>query len=210
MHPPLEEAKTYDEFKSNLAKYTEFKTKVIELVQANNYDGAVALCDSQELAILQPVFDKLQILIDENVKEAGLSNSNNIAQFNSTKNAITLYTAIAFLLILLIAYIISITIMNPLNRIKGLAERLSAYNFSTPMLVKNKDEFGQTGNALNTAQENIKGLVKEIMSNASDMSASSEELSATVQEITAKIEIIDGSTVEINKSVQEASATSGK
>ncbi|WP_354095422.1 methyl-accepting chemotaxis protein [Clostridium gasigenes] len=106
------------------------------------------------------------------------------------------------------AYILSRNIIIPLNKIKDLANSLAVYDFSTPITITIKDEFGQTGNALNIAQENIKELVKEILSNSSDMSASAEELSATVQEITSKIEIIDNSTVEINKSAQDASATS--
>ena len=71
--------------------------------------------------------------------------------------------------------------MNPLNKIKALASRLSLYDFSIPIIITAKDEFGQAGNGLNTAQENIKELVKEIMNNSSDMSASSEELSATTR-----------------------------
>jgi len=119
-----------------------------------------------------------------------------------------LYTFISFLIIIFMAYILIKNIINPLNKIKKLAGRLSSYDFSETIVITRKDEFGETGNALNLAQENIRELLKEIMNNSKDMSASSEELSATVQEITSKIEVIDRSTVEINKSVQEASATS--
>jgi len=117
----------------------------------------------------------------------------------------------AIILLILASVIVTIfskKITQPIHKIKDLALRLSLYDFSKPITITRKDEFGQTGIALNTAQENIKELVKEIMSNSSDMSASSQELSTTIQEITSKMEIIDRSTVEIDKTTQEASATS--
>lgn len=123
------------------------------------------------------------------------------------------YKNISFAIILLImasliVNVLSKNITSSIHKIKDLAVRLSSYDFSEGIVLNRKDEFGQTGIALNTAQENTKELVKEIMNNSSNMSASSEELSATVQEITSKMEIINCSTEEINKNTQEASATS--
>ncbi|MGH4118140.1 methyl-accepting chemotaxis protein [Clostridium sp.] len=123
------------------------------------------------------------------------------------------YKNIIFGIILLILAAIIVTVLSskitkPILSIKALALRLSLYDFSEEVIVNGKDEIGQTGLALNTAQQNIKHLVQEIMNNSMDMSASSEELSATVQEITSRMEIIDHSTREIDKNTQEASATS--
>ena len=203
-----EEGKNYDDFKNGILRYRQVRDLVIIMVQADKYEGAAKMYSDQDGLLKASVFDKVDKLIDINTKSAKLSNLNNIAQFNKVKITIIFYTVIAFLIIIFMAYIISKNIVNPLNEIKDLARRLSSYNFSIPITFTRKDEFGQTGNALNTAQENIKELIKEIMNNITDMSASSEELSATVEEIKAKIEIIDRATVEINGSVQEASATS--
>ncbi|MBU3142963.1 methyl-accepting chemotaxis protein [Clostridium sp. CF012] len=202
-----EEEKTYNNFENQLAKYTELKTKVNELVKTGNYEEAVKIYNAEEGSIRQAVFDELVKLIGTNTKSAEQVNSNNTAQFNKAKNSIIIYTAIAFLIIILMGYILSKNIMDPLTKIKELAQRLASYDFSTPITITRKDEFGQTALALDAAQENVSSLVKEIMNNSSDMSASSEELSATTQEITSRIEVIDRSTVEINTSVQEASAT---
>jgi len=203
-----EEAKTYGDFKNNSVKYREVRTKVIEFVKANNYAKAVELNNSEMIVLKASMLNELRECIEINEKSAQQANLNNINEFNNANNTIILYTVIAFLIIIFMAYILGKNIMYPLNKIKDLAERLSNYDFSTPITITRKDEFGQTGNALNTSQENIKELVKEILFNASDMSASSEELSAAVEEITSKIEIIDHSTVGINKAIQESSATS--
>ncbi len=202
------EAQTYAGFKNDLTQYREQRAKVIELVKAGNYEEAVKIYNSQIDVIKISMFQKLDKLIAVNGEDAKKANSDNISQYNSARNTIIIYTAIAFIIIIFMAYILSKNIMYPLTKIKELAGRLSRYDFSDTITITRTDEFGQTGIALNTAQENIKELVKEIMSSSSDLSASSEELSATVQEIAGKIEIIDHSTTEINQSVQEASATS--
>jgi len=203
-----EQDKIYADFKTDLVKYREQRTKVIEFAKANNYEDAANSYNSEMSLTRISMDEKLKKCVEINVKSAEEANLNNMNEFNKTRNSINLYTVIAFLIIIFMAYILSKSIMNPLNKIKDLAGRLSRYDFSTSTTIASKDEFGQTGDALNTAQENIKELVKEIMNNSSDMSAYSEELSATVEEITSKMQIIDRSTVEINKSVQEASATS--
>lgn len=203
-----EEDKIYAEFNIDLVKYKEGSAKIIELVKANNYGEAVVVFNSELDAVRISMLEKLEKCIIINNQSAQKANSNNIAQFNKARNAILIYTAIAFFIIIFMAYILTKNIMYPLNKIKDLAGRFSHYDFSEAVTITRKDEFGQTGIALNTAQKNIKELIKEIKNNSYDMSASSEELSATVEEITSKIEIIDRSTVEINKAVQEASATS--
>jgi len=203
-----EEDKIYADFSIDLVKYKVLSPKVIELVKSNNYEGAVKIFNSELDLVKISMLEKLEKCITINSQSAQLANLNNIAQFNKVRNTVTLYTAIAFFIIIFMAYILSKNIIYPLNKIKDLAVRFSRYDFSRTMTITREDEFGQTGIALNIAQENIKELIKEIMNNSSEVSASSEELSATVEEITAKIEVINCSTMEINSSVQEGSATS--
>lgn len=204
----IEEDKIYDEFKIELAKYREGRVKILELAKANNYEEAVKIFNSDINEIKISMFEKLKKCIEINQKSAAQANSDNIAQFNKVRYTIVNYTAIAFFIIIFMAYILSKNIMYPLNKIKELANRLSSYDFSTPINITRKDEFGQTGSALNTAQENVNSLVKVIMENTQEISASSEELSATVQELSSKAIIIDEAVDSIAAGMQEASASS--
>jgi len=202
-----EETKNYDAFKEELVKYREVRIKVIDLIKANNYDEAVNIYNSEMVTIRTSMLENLHNCIDINEKSAEQSNLDNTAQFNGVKYTILIYTAVAFLIILFMAYILNKNIMNPLIKIKEYAQRLSNYDFSTPITITRKDEFGQTGNALNTAQENVNSLVKVITENSQDISAASEELSATVQELSAKAITIDQAVNTIASGMQESSAT---
>jgi len=102
---------------------------------------------------------------------------------------------------------VSKKIIKPLIIIKDFATRLASYDFSVPISIESKDEFGQTAIALNTAQENVNGLVKMIMENSENISASAEELSATVEELAAKTVTVNEAVNIIAEGVQESGAT---
>jgi methyl-accepting chemotaxis protein len=203
-----EEEKTYADFKSDLVKYSESKDKVIDFVKVNNYEDAVKVFNSEITEIRISMVEKLNKCIEINQKSAEQANSNNIAQFNKNRYTIIIYTTIAFFFIIGIAFIMITDIVKALNKIKELAIRLSLYDFSSPTDLIRKDEFGQAGVALNTAQENVSKLVRIIMENLQDISTSSEELSATVQELLSKNITINESVNNIAGGMQESSAAS--
>ncbi|WP_411167508.1 methyl-accepting chemotaxis protein [Clostridium sp. MB05] len=124
--------------------------------------------------------------------------------FSITINMILLIVSLVIAAVL--SMILSKQITDPLIKIKDFALRLSSYDFSNQITITRKDEFGQTGNALNQAQENVKDLVKTIMENSQDISASSEELSATVEELFSKVVIIDEAVESIASGMQESGA----
>ena len=202
-----EEEKAYDDFKNDLIKYRELRTKTIDLAKANDFDAAIKIANSELTVTKNNAIEKIEKCIDITEKSAEQANLDNIAQFNKVRYTIITYTAIAFLVVLLITYILSKNILYPLNKIKDLSGRLSSYDFSTPIAITRKDEFGQAAIALNTAQENVSSLVKTIMENSQDISASSEELSATVQELASKAITIDQAVDTIASGMQEASST---
>ncbi|AQR98067.1 methyl-accepting chemotaxis protein [Clostridium saccharoperbutylacetonicum] len=203
-----EEKKTYADLKSDLAKYVEIRNKTIELAKADNYDEAIKISNGDLTTIKNSLLGNIQKSIDANKKVAEQVNQNNTTQFNSVRNLTIIYTAVSFFIILFMSYILSKNIMVPLRKIKELAERLAVYDFSSPILITRKDEFGQTGMALNKAQENVSSLVRAIMENSQDLSAASEELSATVEEISSKAITIDQAVNNIATAMQESSATS--
>jgi methyl-accepting chemotaxis protein len=105
--------------------------------------------------------------------------------------------------------LISKAINIPLKKIKGFAERLALYDFSTPISIKRKDELGQTGSALNKAQENVNKLIRDIIQNSQDISTSSEELSATAEELSSKAASIDEAVSTISLGMEESCAEAG-
>nr|WP_291652784.1 methyl-accepting chemotaxis protein [Clostridium sp.] len=203
-----EEKEIFLDFKTDLFKYRELKLKTIDLLKADKYDEAAKLHHLEIEKVTDSMFNKLITAIEINENSAKDTNLKNIQQFEKFAYIVLISTAITFSIIILMAYILSRNITIPLNEIKDLAGRLSNYDFSTPINITRKDEFGQTGIALTMAQENVNNLIKMIMENSEDITASSEELSATVEELLSKVEIIDEAVDNIAAGMEESSAVS--
>ncbi|WPC40282.1 methyl-accepting chemotaxis protein [Clostridium sp. JS66] len=130
------------------------------------------------------------------------------SELNSVLETNLLISGIMFLIAIMISYIFASRIVVPIIKIKDFANRLSAYDFSTPIDITGKDEIGETASALNRAQKNIKSLVKLIIENSQNITESSKELSVTVQELSSKAVIIDEAVGSIALGMKDSSCAS--
>ena len=123
------------------------------------------------------------------------------------KHTTILIIVIAVVLIMgsiIIAIIVSSGLVKPLKKITKLAERLSSYDFSEPIEIHDKTEFGITAYALNKAQENVRNLIKNISDNVVELNESSEELSGLTNDVNSKVFKMTEATKLIIESMNES------
>ncbi|ADL52398.1 methyl-accepting chemotaxis protein [Clostridium cellulovorans] len=126
-----------------------------------------------------------------------------------TRKVIVQYVTIAiisFLLTILFGTLIALDSTNALLKIKDFAERLSNYDFSVDLNLQRKDEYGQTAKTLNTAQDNVRKLVRNIIEDSEYINNSSENVFSTIKVVSSNFEVINESTKQINTSMQENNA----
>lgn len=202
-----EEKKAFGEFQSNVTKYRDARQEIIKAADSNDFNAA-----QNQYVVMQPIekemMDSLDKIIEINSSEAQRANENINLTYIKSNTTMVILTIVGFIIAILLGMYMSKNIDFPLKKIQEYAERLASYDFSTPIIIKRKDEFGQTGVALNKAQKNVNDLVKEIMENSQDISASSEELSATAEELASKAVEIDVAVKNIANGMQESSAAS--
>lgn len=124
------------------------------------------------------------------------------------KTSITFAIAAAVIAVILVGISMFRTksrIIEPLNKIKELAERISKCDISTDIEVTANDEFGHIGQALNKSQAELRKMIKLCTDNSMSVSALSEEVLATVQELSASLENITLEFEKIDSSSQENS-----
>ncbi|WP_032120982.1 methyl-accepting chemotaxis protein [Clostridium amazonitimonense] len=195
-----------ERFKIDVKKSGALRKNVMAEVKANNSYEAKRLYDDMQ-AVEKNMINNLDEFIEIDRNEAKLAKDNINSIYTRSNMVMISLSVLGVLMGILIGILTAKDIEKPLNKIKDLAERLSSYDLSTPINLTRKDEFAQTGMALNKAQENVKALVKVIMENSQDISASSEELSATAEELFSKAENIDQAITSITSGTQETSAT---
>ena len=200
-----EEAKIYDEFTSGVRQYRILRDNTIMLVDVANYLGATEQYKGIP-KITDSMFTNLDKLIEANLNQSKVANDNISLIYTKSTTMMATLSIIGLILAIVIGLILSNDINKSLQTIKLFGQKLASYDFSHDFNIKRGDEFGQTGAALFKAQDNIKDLIKIIIENSQNMSASSEVLSATVEELTSKAMSIDEAVNSIANNMQEASA----
>ncbi|WP_238858928.1 MULTISPECIES: methyl-accepting chemotaxis protein [unclassified Clostridium] len=200
-----EEKENWTKFTENVTKYRDARNRIIDAADLNDSNEV-----TKQYMIFLPIEDEMLASLDKvieiNLTAAKVASDNINLSSARTNIIMILMSIVGFIIAVLLGIFMSSHINKPLRKIRDYAERLAMYDFSTPIAITRKDEFGQTGIALNKAQKNVNILVKEIMENSQDISASSEELSATAEELSLRARSIDDAIANISDGMQESSA----
>ncbi|AWK50852.1 methyl-accepting chemotaxis protein [Clostridium beijerinckii] len=202
-----EEGIVWAEFNESMKRYKDIRDKVMEYVSSNNLDEAQKKY-LEMVPVQTNMIYNVSKVIDMNLLQAKLAKENITYTYSNANITIVILTFTGFIIAIILGLIMSNNVNKPLKKIKTFAERLALYDFSNPIIINRKDEFGQTSVALNKAQENVNYLVKQIIEQSQDISASSEELSATAEELSSKVVCVDQAVNNIAAGMQESSATS--
>ncbi|KHD37059.1 chemotaxis protein [Clostridium acetobutylicum] len=181
--------------------------KVIESAQKNDFDTAANLNKSNSQN-RQKIFEETKKIVDNNFTQSRSENALNTATAANFVKLLIFIMVLIIVIVIALSLILTKDIKNCLLEINNVVKRMSDYDFSSELKVDREDEFGDTSKFLMKAQDNVKNIIKTILENSQDLSASSEELSATVEEINSKFEEITESTKYIAEQTERTSASS--
>ncbi|BAH07563.1 methyl-accepting chemotaxis protein [Clostridium kluyveri] len=197
----------WNTYKSQFKTYKSLKENIIGFVDEGNLEKAGEQY-KQFLLTTDLMISNLDKLITKNLNQAKEFNLDTNSTYVRTNKIMIVLIIIGLLIAVGLGIAMSIDVIGSLMKIKFLAQRLAVYDFSTPIIIKKGGEFADIGVALNTAQGNVNHLLRTIIENTQDMSASSEQLYATIEEVSTKIRDIDNEVNNIYGGVQETSASS--
>lgn len=130
------------------------------------------------------------------------------ATINATIIKFSVLSGLTILITLIIGILISKDSSKVLDQIKALAIRLSDYDFSEDLVLNRRDEYGQTAEALNKSQENIRTFINNIIEKVKDIDSSSNYLFTSINVISKDFNEVYEATKKINVGLQENSAIS--
>ncbi|MFT8348481.1 methyl-accepting chemotaxis protein [Clostridium saccharoperbutylacetonicum] len=195
----------------NRAVGTKLDDKISKVVLDNNsYAGEADILGSKYDTMYTP------ILGDNNKVMGILFTGKSKVEGQMVLRSFITSTIVSSLIILLlfgiVVYLyISNTISKPLLRAVGHFGLLAEGDFTIELSeksLKRKDEIGDLAKGIERMRKELTILIKKIMDNSQDMSASSEELFATMEEFAAMEHNIDNGIKNINFGIQETSAAS--
>jgi methyl-accepting chemotaxis protein len=133
--------------------------------------------------------------------------------YGSTRTQLIAAIVVGSLLALLAGVFIARSIAGALDRVRRTAERLAEGDLTQATGVDHGDEVGRMAAALDTARENLRGVMVTVVASADAVAASSEELSASSAQISASAEetsaqsgVVASAAGEVSRNVQTVAA----
>ena len=176
------EAALYKVFSTTLDNYMQAQREMIELSRQNKIDELRSLINTRikdGTDLMGEQLGKLVAFNAEAAKAAGVSAADN---YSGAINGIIAVAVLAALMTVLLAWLLTRSIVTPLARAVKAAETIASGDLSKPVEVDGKDEPARLLSALSTMQGNLRKTIEQIAGSATQLGAAAEELSAVTEE----------------------------
>jgi methyl-accepting chemotaxis protein len=177
-----DEAALYKVFSTTLDNYMQAQREMIELSRQNKIEELRSLINTRikdGTDLMGEQLGKLVAFNAEAAKAAGVSAADN---YSGAINGIIAVAVLAALMTVLLAWLLTRSIVTPLARAVKAAETIASGDLSKPVEVDGKDEPARLLSALSTMQGNLRKTIEQIAGSATQLGAAAEELSAVTEE----------------------------
>lgn len=177
-----EEAALYKVFSTTLDNYMQAQREMMDLSRQNKLDEMRTLINTRIKDGTDQMGEQLNRLVTyntEGAKAAGVVAEDN---YDTAVNGIIGVSVVAALMTVLLAWLLTRSIVTPLNRAVQAAETIAGGNLTKAIEIDGKDEPARLLGALSTMQGNLRKTIEQIAGSATQLGAAAEELSAVTEE----------------------------
>jgi methyl-accepting chemotaxis protein len=168
--------------------FLNYNDQIFALWRAGKLDEGDAVSGGPKWNIFYDISTSLDKLRASVQAQAATSKVAIESTRTSTSRTTMLVAALAILIGALLAWLVSGRLVSGLLRVRQGLVQLAGGNLAVSVPVHSRDESGQMADALNTAVQNMAGVVSGIISTAQTLSASAVEMNASAGEIAASAE----------------------
>ena len=177
-----EEAALYKTFTATLDNYMQAQNQMLELSRQNKLDELRALINTRIKDGTDQMGEQLNKLVALNNSDAKAASIEAGDHYSSAITGIVAVAVIAALLTVLLAWLLTRSIVTPLNRALQVAQTIAGGNLTTVIEIDGKDESARLLGALSEMQTNLRKTIEQIAGSATQLGAAAEELSTVTQE----------------------------
>ncbi|ABA74648.1 methyl-accepting chemotaxis protein [Pseudomonas fluorescens] len=177
-----QERALYQEFSTTLDNYVQAQNQMMELSRQDKLDEMRALINTKIKDGTDKMGEQLNKLIAINAADAKTASTQAGEYYNSAITGIIAVSVIAALLTVLLAWLLTRSIVTPLNRAVAAAQTIAGGNLTKAIEVDGKDEPARLLEALAAMQTNLRKTIEQIAGSATQLGAAAEELSAVIEE----------------------------
>jgi methyl-accepting chemotaxis protein len=177
-----DELAVFKQFEATLSTFLEIQAKVLELSGQDKIEDMRVLINTRMKEATDLMGAQINQLILMNTKGATDAAALSSQQYDSANIGIIAVSVVAVLLTILLAWLLTRSIVNPLSRAVRAAEEIAAGDLTRPIDVDGKDEAAQLLLALVTMQRNLRQTIELISGSSTQLASAAEELSAVTEE----------------------------
>jgi methyl-accepting chemotaxis protein len=177
-----EEAALYKTFTATLDSYMQAQSQMLELSRQNKLDEMRTLINTRIKEGTDQMGEQLNKLVALNNTDAKTASAEAGEQYRSAITGIIAVAVIAALMTVLLAWLLTRSIVTPLNRALQAAQTIAGGNLTNVIEVDGKDEPARLLGALSTMQASLRKTIEQIAGSATQLGAAAEELSTVTQE----------------------------
>nr|WP_167057514.1 methyl-accepting chemotaxis protein [Pantoea sp. Ap-967] len=187
---------------------------LIALAKAGRESDMVALLNGPLRENSEQSFPRLYALSDVNQRNINQAFASAGSTYSTSRTSVALLMAVAALITIGVAWLVSRSIILPINRAAKSAEVIASGDLTQPMESEGRDEVSRLFEALKQMQSNLRATIDQIVQSASVIAASSTQLSAVtvesnqnLQQQANEIEQAASAVTELSAAVDEVART---
>ena len=177
-----EEAQLYKTFTATLDSYMQAQEQMLELSRQNRLDEMRTLINTRIKDGTDQMGEQLNKLVALNTGYAKTASAEAGANYSGAIIGIVVAAVMAALMTILLAWLLTRSIVTPLNRALLAAQTIADGNLSKTIEADGQDEPGRLLGALSIMQANLRKTIEQISGSATQLGAAAEELSAVTQD----------------------------
>jgi methyl-accepting chemotaxis protein len=177
-----EERALYQTFATTLDNYLQAQNQMMELSRQDKLDEMRALINTRIKDGTDQMGEQLNKLIAMNASDAKTASIQAGQYYDSAITGIIIVAVFAAVATVLLAWLLTRSIVTPLNRAVQAAQTIADGNLTKVIEVDGKDEPARLLEALAAMQSNLRKTIEQIAGSATQLGAAAEELSAVTEE----------------------------
>ncbi len=177
-----EERAVFQTFSTTLDNYLQAQNQMIELSRKGDLEAMRALINTRIKEGTDQMGEQLNKLIGMNTAGARAAATKAGENYDSAITGIIIVAVIAALATVLLAWLLTRSIVTPLNRAVLAAQTIASGDLSKTIEDDGKDEPARLLEALAAMQTNLRKTIEQIAGSATQLGAAAEELSAVTEE----------------------------
>jgi methyl-accepting chemotaxis protein len=177
-----DEKALYAALNKNLINFLSIQNQVFELSKKDDTESMRNIINTTLRTTGDQVIEQVAGIIRLNKDNAAIASQLSGKQYDSATHAVVIVSISAVLLTILLAWILTGSIVKPLAAAVLAADQIAEGDLTKQIIISGKDEPARLLGALVTMQTNLRGTIQQISGSATQLASAAEQLTAVTDE----------------------------